>query len=52
MLPLHHLCIWSQRRDLNSHIPGYEPGTLPLSYAAIPEVRVGFEPTINISFAD
>lgn len=41
-----------QWRDLNPHIPGYEPGALPLSYTAIaPEVRAGFEPAL-IGFAD
>ena len=35
MLPLHHLCMWSQRRELNPHLSAYEAAALPLSYAAV-----------------
>jgi hypothetical protein len=41
MLPLHHLCIWSQWWELNPHILAYEASTLPLGDTAMFGIQSG-----------
>jgi hypothetical protein len=50
MLAVNTSPVWWQRWELHPHQPGYEPGALLLSYAAVVESEVGIKPTM-IAFA-